>query len=152
MEQTEHSEQLAFKLRTPANHPEESIEHSEHGESLKLRMHIFYSFKYCPLCIVRYAQWTIVEWISCGVVLLHRELIFLRMSRSVAFSSWQNALCPINITFTVESLLSQNLNINVYITIILPVLCGCDNWSLTLREGCGLRVLENRVLKGRGTR
>jgi hypothetical protein len=38
MEQTECSETLAFKLQTPGNHPEESIQHSEHGESLKSRM------------------------------------------------------------------------------------------------------------------
>jgi hypothetical protein len=38
MEQTECSETLAFKLQTPGNHPEESIRHSEHGESLKSRM------------------------------------------------------------------------------------------------------------------
>jgi len=32
--------------------------------------------------------------------------------------------------------------------IILPlVLYGCETWSLTLREECGLRVFENRVLK-----
>jgi len=32
-------------------------------------------------------------------------------------------------------------------TIILPVvLYGCETWSLTLREGYRLRVLENRVL------
>jgi hypothetical protein len=37
MEQTECSETLAFKLQTPVNHPEESIQHSEHGESLKSR-------------------------------------------------------------------------------------------------------------------
>jgi hypothetical protein len=35
MEQTEYSETLAYKIRTPVNHPEESIQHSEHGESLK---------------------------------------------------------------------------------------------------------------------
>jgi hypothetical protein len=33
MEQTEHFETLAFKLQTLLNHPEESILHSEHGES-----------------------------------------------------------------------------------------------------------------------
>jgi hypothetical protein len=33
MEQTEHSETLAFKLQTLVNHPEESILHSEHGVS-----------------------------------------------------------------------------------------------------------------------
>ena len=27
------------------------------------------------------------------------------------------------------------------------VLYGCETWSLTLREECKLRVLENRVLK-----
>jgi hypothetical protein len=35
--QTQSSETLAFKLQTPVNHPEESIGHSEHGESLKSR-------------------------------------------------------------------------------------------------------------------
>ena len=33
-------------------------------------------------------------------------------------------------------------------TIILPVvLYGCENWSLTLREECRLRVFKNRVLR-----
>jgi hypothetical protein len=32
---TECSETLAFKLQTPVNHPEESIQHSKHSESLK---------------------------------------------------------------------------------------------------------------------
>jgi hypothetical protein len=33
-------------------------------------------------------------------------------------------------------------------TIILPVvLCGCDSWSLTLREERRLGVFENRVLR-----
>jgi len=36
----------------------------------------------------------------------------------------------------------------IYRTIILPlVLNGCETWSLTLREECGLRVFENGVLK-----
>jgi hypothetical protein len=30
---TECSKMLAFKLKTPGNHPEESIQHSEHRES-----------------------------------------------------------------------------------------------------------------------
>jgi hypothetical protein len=37
MEQTECSETLAYKIQMPGNHPEESIEHSEHGRSLKSR-------------------------------------------------------------------------------------------------------------------
>jgi hypothetical protein len=45
-------------------------------------------------------------------------------------------------------LLSQNLKIKVYRIIILPdVLYGCENWSLTLREKCRLRVFENRMLR-----
>ena len=45
-------------------------------------------------------------------------------------------------------LLSKNLNIKIYRTIILPiVLYGCETWSLTLREERKLRVLESRVLK-----
>ena len=37
MEQSECSETLAYKIQTPGNYPEESIQHSEHGESLKSR-------------------------------------------------------------------------------------------------------------------
>jgi hypothetical protein len=44
--------------------------------------------------------------------------------------------------------LSRNLKIRIYKTIILPVvLYGCVTWSLTLREEHRLRVFENRVLR-----
>src|SRR5215469_12701810 len=44
-------------------------------------------------------------------------------------------------------LLSKNLKIKIYRTIILPVvLYGCETWSLILREERRLRVCENRVL------
>jgi hypothetical protein len=43
-------------------------------------------------------------------------------------------------------LLSKNIKIRIYKTIILPVvLYGCETWSLTLREERRLRVFENRV-------
>jgi len=36
----------------------------------------------------------------------------------------------------------------MYRTIIKPVvLCGCETWSLTLREERRLRVFENKVLR-----
>jgi hypothetical protein len=38
MEQIECSETLAYKIQTPGNYPEENIQHTEHGESLKSRM------------------------------------------------------------------------------------------------------------------
>jgi hypothetical protein len=42
----------------------------------------------------------------------------------------------------------KNVKVKIYRAIILPVvLYGCENWSLTLREECRLRVFENRVLR-----
>jgi len=42
------------------------------------------------------------------------------------------------------SLLSKNLKIKIYRTIILPVvLYGCETWLLILREERRLRVFEN---------
>jgi hypothetical protein len=38
MEQTECSEMLAYNIQMPANYPEESIQHSENGESLQSRI------------------------------------------------------------------------------------------------------------------
>ena len=54
--------------------------------------------------------------------------------------SVQNLLSP--------SLLFKNLKVEIYRTIILPVvLYGCETWSLTLREERRLRLFENRVLR-----
>ena len=45
-------------------------------------------------------------------------------------------------------LLSKNVKIKIYRTVILPVvLYGCETWSLTLREERKLRVFENMVLR-----
>jgi hypothetical protein len=45
-------------------------------------------------------------------------------------------------------LLVKNIKIRIYKSIIFPVvLCGCETWSLTLREEHRLRVFENRVLR-----
>jgi hypothetical protein len=45
-------------------------------------------------------------------------------------------------------LLSRNVTVKIYKTIILPVvLYGCETSSLTLREKHRLRVFENRVLR-----
>ena len=38
MKQTDYSETLAYNVQKARNYPEESIQHSEHGESLKSRM------------------------------------------------------------------------------------------------------------------
>jgi hypothetical protein len=45
-------------------------------------------------------------------------------------------------------LLSRNVKVKIYKTIILPVvLYGCETWSLPLREEHRLRVFVNRVLR-----
>jgi hypothetical protein len=45
-------------------------------------------------------------------------------------------------------LLSKNVKIRIYKTIILPVaLYRCETWYLTLREEHKLRVFENKVLR-----
>jgi hypothetical protein len=50
--------------------------------------------------------------------------------------------------FLSSRLLSKNVKIKIYKTIILPVfLYGCETWSLTLRVEHRPRVFENRVLR-----
>jgi hypothetical protein len=45
-------------------------------------------------------------------------------------------------------LLSRNVEVKIYQTIILPVVMyGCETWSVTLREEHRLRVFEKRVVR-----
>ncbi|KAJ4450181.1 hypothetical protein ANN_01588, partial [Periplaneta americana] len=47
-----------------------------------------------------------------------------------------------------SSLLSKNLKVRIYKTVILPVLLyGCETWTLTLREEHRFRVFENKVVR-----
>ena len=62
------------------------------------------------------------------------------MSGNACYHSVQNLLS--------SRLLSKNLKIKIYKTIILPVvLYGCETWSLTLQEERKLRLFENMVLR-----
>jgi len=46
-------------------------------------------------------------------------------------------------SFVFQFLLSKNIKIKVYRTIILPVvLYGCETWLVMLRKGLRLRVFE----------
>jgi len=58
-----------------------------------------------------------------------------------------NACCHSAQNLLSSSLLSKNLKIKIYRTIILPVVYGCETWSLTVREERRLSVFENRVLR-----
>jgi hypothetical protein len=59
-----------------------------------------------------------------------------------------NACCHSVQNLLSSRLLSKNVKIRIYKTIILPVvLYGCETWPLILREEHRLRVFENRVLR-----
>jgi hypothetical protein len=61
-------------------------------------------------------------------------------SGNACYQSVQNVLS--------SSLLPKNIKFKIDRTIILPiVLCGCETWSLTLREERRLTVFQNRVLR-----
>ena len=85
------------------------------------------------------------QWVICAITRYTREqhyygpFIFWKYRRP-AQNSVQNLLS--------SRLLSKNLKIKIYKTIILPVvLYGCETWSMTLREERKLRVFENMVLR-----
>jgi hypothetical protein len=57
-------------------------------------------------------------------------------------------LATICFSLLLSRLLSRNVKVKIYKTIILPVVMyGCETLSLTLREEHRLRVFENRVLR-----
>jgi hypothetical protein len=69
---------------------------------------------------------------------IHEEIKSRRNSGNAWYHSVQSLLS--------SRLLSRNVKVKIYKTIILPVvLYGCEAWSLTLREEHRLRVFENRV-------
>jgi hypothetical protein len=71
---------------------------------------------------------------------IHEEIKSRLNSGNACYHSVQSLLS--------SPLLSRNVKVKVYKTIILPVvLYGCDTWSLTLRVEHTLRVFENRVLR-----
>jgi hypothetical protein len=71
---------------------------------------------------------------------MHEEINNRLHSGNTCYHSVQSLLS--------SRLLSSNLKVKIYKTIILPVvLYGCKIWSVTLTKDHRLRVFENRVLK-----
>jgi hypothetical protein len=71
---------------------------------------------------------------------IHDEIKNRLNSGNACYYSVQNLLS--------SHLISKNLKIKIYGTVILPVvLYGCETWSLTLGEEHRLRVFENRLLR-----
>jgi len=83
------------------------------------------------------------EFVYLGTTLTNQasiqEEIMSRLKSGYAcYHSVQNILS--------SNLLTKNLKIKIYRTIILPVVVyGCETWLLTLREEHRLRMFENRV-------
>jgi hypothetical protein len=71
---------------------------------------------------------------------IHNEIKNRLNSGNACYYSVQNLLS--------SHLISKNLKIKIYKTVILPVvLYGCETWSLALREEHRLRVFKKRVLR-----
>jgi hypothetical protein len=73
--------------------------------------------------------------------LIQEEIKGRSKSDNICYHSFQNLLSSI--------LLSENVKIRIYKTIILSVVpYGCETWSLTLRKEHRLKVFEKRLLSG----
>jgi hypothetical protein len=71
---------------------------------------------------------------------IHDEIKSRLISGNACYYSVHNLLS--------SRLISKNIKIKIYKTVILPVvLYGCETWSLTLRKEYRLRVSENKVLR-----
>jgi hypothetical protein len=71
---------------------------------------------------------------------MHEEISSRLNSGNACYHSVQSLLS--------SRLLSRNVKVKIYKTIILPVvLYGCETWCIKFREGHRLRVFENRVLR-----
>jgi hypothetical protein len=79
-----------------------------------------------------------------GTTVTHQNLIQEEIRRLISDS----ACCHSVQNYLSLCLLSMNLKIKMYRTVILPVVpYGCETWSLTLREEHRLKMFENRVLR-----
>ena len=103
------------------------------------RSYPYNAFKLCKSWIVK----VVPKYL--GITLTYRnsiqEEIKSRLkSGNSCYHSVQNLLS--------SNLLSKNLKSKIYRNVILPFfLCGCETWSLTLREERRLRVFEKKVLR-----
>jgi hypothetical protein len=70
---------------------------------------------------------------------IHKEINSRLNSGNACYCAVQNILS--------SHLLSTNVKIKIYKTIILSFLYGCETWLLSLMEEHRLRVFENRVFR-----
>jgi hypothetical protein len=106
-----------------------------------------------------------MSWHSgCSDLLSIRKILGLNLWRQTKHVEWNSSVCssvvrvfhsrnystnflPPSTFWNASCLLSKNVQIRIYRTIILPVvLYGYETWSLTLMEEHTLRVFYNRML------
>jgi hypothetical protein len=88
---------------------------------------------------------SVAKFKYCGMTLTTQNGIYDEIKSRLKSGN----ACYYSVQYILSShLISKNLKIKIYRTVILPVvLSGCKTWSLTLREEHRLRVFENRLLK-----
>jgi hypothetical protein len=109
-----------------------SVSHQKAGQMQSIKI-VNKSFDY--VAKFKYSETTLTDQ-NCILEYIKSRL----NSGNTCYHSVQNLLS--------SHLLSRNVKVKIYKTIILPfVLYGCETWSLTLREERRLKVFENRVLR-----
>ena len=97
-------------------------------------------------------QYTYVQTLILSVVLYIIE-VYLTKQNSIQEEIQYRLKVKDSCYYSVQTLLSSwllsmNLKIKIFKTIILPVVVyGCETWSLTLREEFRLRVFEKTILR-----
>jgi hypothetical protein len=87
----------------------------------------------------------VLYFICFGKAVTNQNLIQEESKRR--YNSGSACYCSVQKLLS-SHLLSKNVKIRIYKTVILPVvLYGCKTWSLTLMEKHRLKVIDNRVLK-----
>ena len=100
MQQTECSEMWTYKMKMPGNYPEEIVQHTEHGESLKsvyldlshmlylLQLNQFWmllsgqkpwmKFSYKTILVIQHYHFStlVVHWESCEVIQVSNIIYF----------------------------------------------------------------------------
>jgi hypothetical protein len=109
-----------------------SVSHQKAGQMQSIKI-ANKSFEYV-------AKFTYLETTLTDQNCIHEDIKSRLNSGNACYHSVQSLLS--------SHLLSRNVKVKIYKTIILPVvLYGCETWSLTLREERRLKVFENRVLR-----
>jgi hypothetical protein len=122
----------------------DSVNQNNNSDFVKPNILFFFSILYSELSLSALATRTGTSSsliLYKSTALLIQEEIKRRLnSDNACYHSVQN--------FLSSRLLSRNIKIRMYKTIILPVvLYGHETWSLTLREEHRLKVFENRVMR-----